>query len=110
MGTTANTPVASGYFRNSGEGFTFDLPASWMSVAPGKVVDPSALFSMGSPGAAYGITKPIDGGKTTDLMNLVDTDVKVMTTDAPVMVKVQIHRQGRRKHKGAGGRLRGASL
>ena len=89
MVSTQPVPVAAGYFRNSGEGFSFDLPTSWKSVAAGKVLDPAALFLMGSPGKSVGITKSIDEGEKAVVMTLVDTDVKVQATDAPVMVKVR---------------------
>lgn len=84
------TPVAPGYYRNSGEGFTFDLPTSWKSVASGKVMDPSALFAMGSAGNMFGMSKPIDKTKEEPLMRLVDTSTRALPTDAPVMVKVEM--------------------
>lgn len=83
-------PLAAGFYRNSGEGFTFDLPVSWKSVAAGKVMDPSALFAMGSAGNMFGMSKPIDKTSEEPLMRLVDTSTRALPTDAPVMVKVEM--------------------
>lgn len=86
------TPPKAGFYRNSGEGFTFDLPESWKSVQAGKGMDPSSLFAMASPGSMFGISKSIDKTKDEPLMRLYDTSVRTLPTDAPVMVKVELER------------------
>lgn len=83
-------PLASGFFRNSCEGFTFDLPQTWTAPRPGAAPDVDMLFNVSQPGSIIGVDSSIDTGAKEAVVTLVDSSVRVLPTDAPVMVNVVV--------------------
>jgi hypothetical protein len=83
----AQPPALTGDdFMNSGEGFTINLPSSWKRLPAGSTPNPEAMANVSTPSLGFGAPPPSLADKASELA-LVDTSVKVVPTDAPVMVR-----------------------
>ncbi len=77
--------VAGDEFLNSGEGFTIALPSFYKRSA--STPDPDALFHISRPMGMSGSSP--SATKNSSTLALMDTSVKYLPTDPPVMVRFE---------------------